>query len=157
MLVLTINEARTTITVKSDLLSDFSGISSVTLKIEKDCEDIDTLTILEGDIVNTDEFVVDAADLSLTEFAQGVWGFALLQVDDSDVLTPEYNCLFVETDLNCKVAAYRNSTLYTETQKIKTLLDYAILTKMGGCASDCVDYCVIYKNLIDVLAESDCS
>lgn len=156
-MTLSINEDRTIITVKSDLLSDFSGISEVLLKVKKDCEAVETLTIEEGDVVNTDEFLVNAADLDLTEFAQGIWGFSLLQYDDSDVLTPEYRCILSNVDLTCKLAAYRNSTDNSLADKVLALGDYNILRDASECPSNCEDYCTIYKNLVDVLSETDCA
>lgn len=143
-----------TFTVKSDYLSDFTGISTVKLRVKYNCEVVDTLTIVEAD-VTSGEFEVAAADMDLAEFSQGIWGFTLVITNDDDTVQTEYACHFVDIDLNCKVAKYSNSD-ESESARLLVVGDYVILQHSGNCPSDCEDYCTIYERLNDVLLESSC-
>lgn len=153
-MLVSVNEARTTITVKSDVLSDFSSITTAALEVSLNCTLVDTVTILEGD-VTVDSFSLTAALLDRTVFEQGIWGFVLVITNTDESVTNEYRCLLVEDTLVCSVAAYTNGT-DTEAERLQAGVDYVILQNASTCSSNCADFCTIYERLTDVLLESSC-
>lgn len=140
---ITHNEDYTTLTLQSDLIADWTGIDSVTLKSTINCgSTVYTDTILQADVDNTGLFTIDLTALfNNTDLLDGVYSFTI-EVNKSDVITKDFACLFVDKLTKCKVAECVKSTRNVELQ-----LDYYILSRASGCECQCDDLCIIYNRL----------
>ena len=145
-MILTHNTDYSTITLQSDLLTSWTGVTKVELKSTINCgTTIYTDTIVEGDVDGTGLFTVDLDALyGSTDLADGIYSFVLEVTKQSDSLTlsKDYACLFVDNDTKCQVAECVKDKSNVELQ-----LDYYILSRASGCECQCADLCTIYNRL----------
>jgi len=143
---ITNNDDYTIITLQSELLTDWTNVTDVTLTSTIDCGTTKyTDTIVQGDVDAEGLFTVDLNALLGTETpSDGIYSFVLSVTVESDStkISTDYACLFVDNNLKCEVAeCVKNSS------NIELQLDYYILSRASGCECQCADLCVIYNRI----------
>lgn len=149
-MTITANDDYSTITIQSDNLTDFTGISSVTLEGKINCAGTYSDTIVEGDVtLLTGTFTLDFATLFGTSTrADSVYSFTLTIVNSDSTVDKEYGCLFIDNETKCDVAeCVKNGA------EIELMLDYYILSRAGtgDCGCDCQTLCNIYQRVTNGL------
>ena len=150
-MTITANTDYSTITLQSDNLTDFSGISSVTLSGKINCAGTYSDTIVEGDVtLLSGSFTLDFTTLFGTATrSDGVYSFTLTITNTDSTVDKEYSCLFIDNETKCDVAECVKNGAKTE-----LMLDYYILSRAGtgDCSCDCEILCNIYKRVTNELA-----
>ncbi len=128
-MTVTINSDFTVFTVESDLLSSFTGVTSMVLNVEG----TDYL-IESGDVYDTDKYDVNGT------FADGIYAFTLTKTTSTTV-TKEKACFFVDNELICEILEEAKDSYNMQLQ-----LDYFILKSASQCV-DCNAMKSVYSRL----------
>ena len=157
-MTVSINDDKDQITITSSLLeTPWSGITSVTLEIKKECTTTTskTFTIEEDDITGSGSYTFTNTEAGF-DFTQAVYGFTL-KVVSSDSTTKEYYCFLVDVDLSCRVKSVAANAEYTKNDRMYIMLLYYQLTQPNLChKSNCSDYCTIFNELTNELSMLSC-
>ncbi len=147
----------TSITLKSDLLSDYLGNSTNrTLVMESyvDCCTTNTIsvTIVAGDIT-VDEITIDPTIYGSTVYKNGIYYFKLTLTESSGSSESESNCAPLICDLKCLVAAA--SAEQPTSMIYKYYNSLALMLSCDYC--NCEIACTTYKLILSELKTSNSS
>lgn len=157
-MVLSLNTAKTLMTISSTLLDDFiaspSSYTKITIQgyyndtttgITKEYDGGNLITSSTDVATNAGIETINPSFFSTTSFGQGVYHF-VITLFGTDIETDE-GCIFSNVDLGCTVNDYREE----ETNQLKKLnagIDYFMLINTTECQCECNKLIEIYNNLI---------
>lgn len=139
-MTITINDTFTEVTITSSILTETNA--SVKLTVSYNCTtEYDELSF-DSDV---DPLIVTAEDLGLESFVDGVWGFKLVVVDESDNTLTELKCKFFNQNSSClMLETYKD--IENEDSLIKVLSFEALLIADQCNSCSCDDMCDLYNS-----------
>jgi hypothetical protein len=166
-MTLTINPARTLITVTSSLLDNFiatpAAYTKITIKgyfnntaspVTKEYTSLIPITSSTDVATNAGVETINPSFFLTTEFVQGIYQFDIT-LTGSTSIEQESGCLLVEEDLACQVSDYRNLDK-TVQEKLMVMSDYFLLRNSQECPCKCEYLMTLYLNLLTTLENNNC-
>lgn len=134
-----------------DAYQDDAGYT-LTLYVAPTCSESETeFVITEAFLNGQDNIILTPDELSVDEFAAGIYLFRLVKVEDNGSTTTEKSCEYVGCPIECDVLKYISSNFDSNLYQLHHLLQYT---------SDCTDcncegMCEIFDYIQTVLNDFD--
>lgn len=162
-MILTINTARTLITIESTLLDSFvaapASYTNITITgyfndtatgITETYTSAIPITAVTNVATNAGVETINPSFFSTTEFAQGVYRFYIVLISPTTIETDE-GCIYVENGLKCNVDTYMLDETKTVNERVFAGLKYRALSSDVDCPCKCDNLIELYNNLNELL------